>query len=98
MCELTEVLKVSAMKEHKLPWMADVYIQITHRVTGSNLDFSFSSSSSQVYYYSLSYACDLFQVLPTPFVVTYLCNMAISAAKLYAGCDMKICLRHASRD
>ena len=52
-------------------WIVDVYIQIPwpHCVTRSKLDFGFSSSSAQVYYCSLSYARDLFQVLPTPFVV-----------------------------
>ena len=54
-----------------LSWIVDVYIQIPwpHRVTRSNLDFSSSSSSAQVDYCSLPYARDLFQVLPTPFVV-----------------------------
>ena len=51
-----------------LSWIVDVYIQIPwpHRVTRSNLDLSFSSSSARVDYHSLSYACDL-----------YLCNTAI---------------------
>ena len=54
-----------------LSWIVDVYIQIPwpHRVTRSNLDFGSSSSSARVDYCSLSYAHDLFQVLPTPFVV-----------------------------
>ena len=53
-----------------LSWIVDVDIQIPwpHRVTRSNLDFGSSSSSAQVDYCSLSYACDLFHVLPTPFV------------------------------
>ena len=69
------MLKVSAAQEHKLPamlsWIVDVDIQIPwpHHVTRSNLDFGSSSSSARVDYCSLSYAHDLFQVLPTPFVV-----------------------------
>ena len=47
-----------------------------HRVTRSTLDFGSSSSSARVYYCSLSYACDLFQVLPTPFVVISTTNTA----------------------
>ena len=55
-------------------WIVDVYIQIpwpyhVTSLTRSNMDFGSLSSSVRVYYYSLSYACDLFQVLPTPFVV-----------------------------
>ena len=69
-CELTWVLKVSAAKEHKLPY--DIYIlnQIPwpHRVFSSNLDSSSSSSLARVYYHSLLYTCDLFQVLLTPFL------------------------------
>ena len=68
-----------------LSWIVDVYIQIPwpHRVTKSNLDFG-SSSSTRVDYCSLSYARDLFQVLPTPFVV-------ISATQqfCYIWCDVK---------
>ena len=54
-----------------LSWIVDVYIQIPwpHWVTRSNLDSGSSSSSARVYYYCLSYLFDLFQVLPTPFVV-----------------------------
>ena len=54
-----------------LSWIVDVYIQIPwpHCVTRSNLDFGSSSSSARVDYCSLSYVRDLFQVLPTPFVV-----------------------------
>ena len=69
-----------------LSWIVDVYIQIPwpHRVTRSNLDFGSSSSSARVDYCSLSYARDLFQVLPTPFVV-------ISATQrfYYIWCDVK---------
>ena len=69
-----------------LSWIVDVYIQIPwpHRVTRSNLDFGSSSSSARVDYCSLSYARDLFQVLPTPFVV-------ISATQrfCYIWCDVK---------
>ena len=56
-----------------LSWIVDVYIQILwpHRVTRSNLDFGSSSSSPRVYYCSLSYARDLFQVLSTPFMVIW---------------------------
>ena len=52
-------------------WIVDVYIQIPwpHHITRSNLDFGSSSSSTGVDYCSLSYTRDLFQVLPTPFVV-----------------------------
>ena len=52
-------------------WIVDVYIHIPwpHCVTRSNLDSSSLSSSSRVYYYSLSYARDLFHVLQTPFVL-----------------------------
>ena len=31
-------------------------------------------------------------------ICAYLCNTAIFAIVLYAGCDVKICLQHASRD
>ena len=55
-------------------WIVDVYTQIPwpHRVTRSNLDFGSSSSSARVYYCSLSYARDLFQVLLAPFVPLWL--------------------------
>ena len=54
-----------------LSWIEDVYIQIPwpHRVTRYSEDFGSSSSSDRVDHCSLSYARDLFQVLPAPFVV-----------------------------
>ena len=69
-----------------LSWIVDVYIQIPwpHRVTRPNLDFCSSSSSAQVDYCSLSYARDLFHVLPAPFVI-------ISATQRFCDiwCDVK---------
>ena len=52
-----------------LSWIVDVDIQIPwpHHNTRSNLDFGSSSSSARVDCCSLSYARDLFHVLPTPF-------------------------------
>ena len=79
-------------------WIVDVYIQIPwpHHVTRSNLDFDSSSSSARVYYCSLSYARDLFQVLPTPFVVISTTNAATRRGHIW--CDVKLRLRHTSRD
>ena len=54
-----------------LPVRGVVGHNIDRRITRSNLDFGSSSSSARVYYCSLSYARDLFQVLPTPFVVIW---------------------------
>ena len=70
-------------------WIVDVYIQIPwpHRVTRSNLDFDSSSSSARVYYCSLSYARDLFQVLPTPFVV--ISTNQSRGSHLYVACTKK---------
>ena len=72
----------------EIPW--------PHRVTRSNLDFGSSSSSARVYYCSLLYARDLFQVLPTPFVVISATNAATRCGHIW--CDVKLRLRHTSRD
>ena len=79
-------------------WIVDVYTQIPwpHRVTRSNLDFGSSSSSARVYYCSLSYARDLFQVLPAPFVVISTTNAATRLGHIW--CDVKLRLRHTTRD
>ena len=79
-------------------WIVDIYIQIPwpHRVTRSNLDFDSSSSLARVYYCSLSYARDLFQVLPTPFVVISTTNAATRRGHIW--CDVKLRLRHTSCD
>ena len=71
------MLNVSAAKERIFSGIVDVLSQIPcpHCVNWSNLD-SILSSSAGVYYYSLSYARDLFWVLPTPFVL-------ISATRRY---------------
>ena len=74
-------------------WIVDVYIQLLLR---SNMDFGSSSSSARVYYCSLSYARDLFQVLPTPFVVFSTTNAATRRGHIW--CDVKLRLRHSSRD
>ena len=70
-------------------WIVDVYIQIPchiDRATRSTLDFGSSSSSARVYYCSLSYARDLFQVLPTPFVIISTTNTAIRRGHIW--CDV----------
>ena len=95
------MLKVSAAERAQaamFSWIVDVYIQIPwpHRVTRSTLDFGSSSSSARVYYCSLSYARDLFQVLPTPFVVISTTNAATRCGHIW--CDIKLRLRHTSRD
>ena len=69
---------------------------LPHRVTRSTLDFGSLSSSARVYYCSLSYARDLFQVLPTPFVVISTTNAATRRSHIW--CDVKLQLRHTSRD
>ena len=69
--------------------MVDVYIQIPwpHRVTRSNLDFGSSSSSARVDYCSLSYARDLFHVLPTPLVVISATQVTQRFCEIW--CDVK---------
>ena len=80
-------------------WIVDIYIQIPCHIVLLGRPWISAPRLLQLEFtivYSLSYVRDLFQVLPTPFVVISTTNAATRRGHIW--CDVKLRLRHTSRD